>query len=133
MSKSTEKEWLSTLFTSVVAPPPLYTTQSNNAADITEIGTRYLMQPRYLQARQLRQSMSRAYAVYAVQLMYNGGQGFTTSDGSHIGIQNPNIIEIVPKTVITRGVMPAEVFITLFSMWAIFGSLMGVFHEFWRR
>jgi hypothetical protein len=132
MSKYNEKEWLSTLFSSVAAPPPFYMSQSNDAADVTDVGTGYLVQLKYLQAQQLRQSMLRAYAAYAT-LMYNGGQGFTTSDGSQIGIQNPNITEFVPATVLTRGVMPAEVPLALFGIWAIFGSLMGVFYGFRRR
>jgi hypothetical protein len=125
-------DWLPKLFTSVAAPPPFYLTQSIDPDDI-DIGTGINVQLQYLQAKQLRESMLRAYAAYAVQLMYNGGQGFTTVDGSRIEIQNPNVTEFVLGTVITRGVVPAEVPIVLFAAWAIVGSILGVIYGFRRR
>lgn len=83
MPKFGEK-WSSSLFTSAAAAPPLYAPYTDDGSDI-DSGTSFMAQMSYLQAEKLRQSMLRAYAAYVVQLMYNGGQGFTMRDGSHIG------------------------------------------------
>ncbi|KAH5614175.1 hypothetical protein HBI26_003750 [Parastagonospora nodorum] len=125
-------QWLSTLFTSVAAPPPLYASYTDDPSSI-EAGTGFLTQLSYLQPEQLRQSMLRAYGAYAVQLMYNGGQGFTGRDGSHVEFQNPNVTEFQSGTVITRGIMPAEVPFTLFVAWALVGAILGVKYGFRRR
>lgn len=77
--------------------------------------------------------MLRAYAACAVQLMYNGGQGFTYPNGSHVGFQNPNVTEFVPGLVLTLGVVPAKIPITLFAAWAILGPLMGFLYGMQRR
>lgn len=71
-----------------------------------------------------------AYATYAVQLTYNGGQGFTTSDGSCSHSNDPNVTIFGPSTVITRGVMSAEVPVTLLILWALMSSSLGVFCGF---
>jgi hypothetical protein len=132
MQKALKEDWLPSLFTSVAAPPPFFLTQSIDPNDI-DIGTGVNVQLRYLQAEQLRQSMLRSYAAYAVQLMYNGGQGFTTLSGSRIEIQNPNVTEFVLGTVLTRGVIPAELPIALFAAWAIVGSVLCLIYGFRRR
>jgi hypothetical protein len=125
-----KKEWLSKLFTTVAAPLTFYLSQSNDPTAVFDVGAEYLVQLNYLQAEQPQQSMLRPYAV---QLKYIDGQGFTTSNGFQIGMQNPTITECVPDTVITQGVMPVEVFTAFFSIWAIFGSLMGLFYDFKTR
>jgi hypothetical protein len=126
------EEWLSTLFTSTAAPPPFYAPYTTDDTDV-DAAAGFLLQLNYLQPEQLRQSMLRAYAAHAVQLMYNGGQGFTSGDGSHIGFQNPNVTEFVPGTVITRGVMPVEIPIVLFIAWALVASVLGIMYGFRRR
>jgi hypothetical protein len=126
------QEWLSSLFSSVAAPPPFYASTTDDPND-SDQAYGYDVQLSYLQAEQLRQSMLRAYAAYAVQLMYNGGQGFTSYDGSHISFQNPNITEFVSGTVISQGVMPAAIPIILFLAWALVGSVLGVVYGFRRR
>ncbi|KAF2028774.1 hypothetical protein EK21DRAFT_101653 [Setomelanomma holmii] len=125
-------EWLSTLFSSAAAPPPLYAASVTSDTDI-DANYGYLVQLGYLQAEQLRVSMTRAYAAYAVQLMFNGGQGYTSRDGSHIGFQNPNVTEFVRGTVITQGVMPAAIPVVLFVAWALVASVLGVLYGFRRR
>ena len=77
--------------------------------------------------------MLRAYAAYAVQLMYNGCHGFTSEDGSYVAFQNPNVTKLVASTVITRGVIRAEIPIALFGVWAVAGSLLGLVYGFRRR
>jgi hypothetical protein len=125
-------EWLASLFSSTAAPPPFYLTYSDDPTNI-DSASGLNIQLNYLQAEQLRQSMLRAYAAYAVQLMYNGGQGFTTREGSQISFQNPNVTEFVLGTVITRGVVPAELPIVLFVAWALVGSVLGIMYGFRRR
>ncbi|KAH7081825.1 hypothetical protein BKA63DRAFT_463289 [Paraphoma chrysanthemicola] len=126
------QEWLSTLFSSAAAPPPLYASSVTSDEDV-DAGYGYMVQLGYLQPEQLRKSMLGSYAAYAVQLMYNGGQGFTTRDGSHIGFHNPNVTEFVAGTVITRGVMPAAIPVVLFVAWALVASVLGMLYGFRRR
>ena len=128
----TEDEWLSTLFTSTAAPPPFYASYTKDP-DSVDATTGYLLQLSYLQASQLRQSVLRAYAAYAVQLMYNGGQGFTARDGSHVTFLNPNITSFVAGTVIKKGVMSAGLPVALFSLWTLMSTSLCVMYGFRRR
>lgn len=127
-----DNEWLSTLFTSTAAPPPFYASYTDNPDDV-DAGTGYLLQLNYLQASQLRQSVLRAYAAYAVQLMYNGGQGFTARDGSHVTFLDPNITSFVPGTVIKQGVMSAGLPVALFSFWTLMSTSLCIVYGFRRR
>lgn len=120
---STQDDWLNSFFTSTAAPPPFYASYTDDP-DSVDVGTGYMVRLGYLQASQLRQSMLRAYAAYAVQLMYNGGQGFTARDGSQVTLLNPNITSFVAGTVIKQGAMPASVPLALFSLWAIVGTTL---------
>lgn len=127
-----KQDWLSTLFTSAAVPPTLYAAYSNDPTD-QDSNSGYMVQLSYLSAEQLRQSMLRAYAAYAVQLMYNGGQGFSALDGTHIDFVNPNMTEFVPDTVIKAGVMSASIPVALFLAWAMVASVLGVVYGFRRR
>ncbi|KAH7350288.1 hypothetical protein BKA66DRAFT_600120 [Pyrenochaeta sp. MPI-SDFR-AT-0127] len=132
LPRDSGKEWLSYFFTSSAAPPPFYASYVSDDSDFdTAVG--YNVQLNYLQAEQLRSSLLRSYSAYAVQLMYNGGQGFTAVDGSHITFLNPNITEFVPGTVLKLGVMPAVVPVALFCLWALVGSVLGILYGFRRR
>ncbi|KAF2011601.1 hypothetical protein BU24DRAFT_454114 [Aaosphaeria arxii CBS 175.79] len=126
------KEWLSDLFSSVAAPPLFYASYTDDPDDV-DAGTGYMVQLSYLQASQLRQSMLRAYAAYAVQVMYNGGQGFTARDGSHVTSLNPNITSFVSSPVIKKGTMPAGLPVALFAMWAVMSTTLCVMYGFRRR
>ncbi|KAB5533377.1 hypothetical protein GE09DRAFT_1250627 [Coniochaeta sp. 2T2.1] len=64
--------------------------------DPMDAGTGTNIQLSYLQANDLRNSLLRAYAAYAVQLMFNGGQGYTAADGTHTTLPNPNVTELLP-------------------------------------
>jgi hypothetical protein len=132
MNDIKEKDWMSNFFSSVAAPPPFYQSFSTDPSDI-DVGSGALVQLNYLQAEELRESMLRAYAAYAVKLMYNGGQDFTSEDGSYVAFQNPNVTGLVASTVITRGVIRAEIPIALFGVWAVAGSLLGLVYGFRRR
>lgn len=125
-------EWLSSLFTSTAAPPPFYAPYTDNSNDV-DAGTGYLLQLSYLQASQLCQSILRAYAAYATQLMYNGGQGFTALDGSHVAFLNPNVTSFVPGTVIKQGVLSAELPLALFCLWTLMSTSLCIMYGFRRR
>jgi hypothetical protein len=127
-----ERDWLSNLFTSTAAPPLFYASYTDDP-DSVDAGTGYMVRLNYLQASQLRQSMLRAYAAYAVQLMYNGGQGFTAEDGSHVSVFNPNITSFVAGTVIKRGVMPVGPPLALFFLWALISTTLCAIYGFRKR
>jgi hypothetical protein len=126
-------EWISSLFRSSAAPPPFYGTYDFVAPDNSKRWSDYYLQLGFLQAEELRRSLLHAYASYAVQLMYNGGQVYTTSNGSKLTFTNPNMTEFLSGTVIKPGVMPAVVPVTLFCIWAIISSTLGIMYGFRRR
>jgi hypothetical protein len=131
-SLSPDSSWLMNFFTSTAAPPPFYAAYTNDPNGI-DAGTGITVQLRYLQASQLRQSMLHAYASYATQLMYNGGQGFTAQDGSHVTLLNPNITSFIAGPVITVGTMPPIVPGVLFAIWAILGAALCIIYGFRKR
>ncbi|KAF3049529.1 hypothetical protein E8E11_009958 [Didymella keratinophila] len=129
---STEEDWLNNFFTSTAAPPLFYASYTDDPESV-DTGTGYMLRLNYLQASQLRQSMLRAHAAYAVQLMYNGGQGFTARDGSHVTLFNPNITSFVAGTVIKRGVMPVGPPLALFFLWALTSMTLCAMYGFRKR
>jgi len=125
-------DWLGTVFKSVGAPPPFY--GQSAGGDPIDAGTGQNVQLTYLQADDLRRSLLRMHAAYAVQLMYNGGQPFTAVDGSHVtGEANPNVTMLQPGTVLAPGVVPAELPAALFLAWAVLGPLACLLYGFRRR
>lgn len=96
----------------------------------------YYLQLGFLQAEQLRQSLLRAYAAYAayaVQLVFSNKQAYTAQNGSQLTFLNPNATAFELGTVITPGVMPAIVPVTLFCIWALVSSTLGIMYSFRRR
>lgn len=125
-------DWLSKFFTSAAAPPTFYASFTDDPSSL-DAGTGTPLQLSYLQAEQLRRSLLGAHAGYATQLMYNGGQGFTALDGSHINFNNPNVTEFVAGTVLKLGNIPASVPASLFFAWAFIGPILGIIYGFRRR
>jgi hypothetical protein len=125
---------VSALFTSSAGPGPYYASYNLTDSPI-DAGTGTLLQLSFLQASGLRYSLLRAYAAYAVQLMYNGGQGSNTVDGGHTSFRNPNpnVTEFLPGTVLTPGIVPAEVSATLFLIWSVAVLLLCAVYGFRRR
>lgn len=87
----------------------------------------------YLQASQLRQSVLHAHAAYAVQLMCNGGQGFTARDGSHATLFKPDITSFVAGTAIKRGIMPVGPPFALFFLWTLTSMTLCAMYGFRKR
>jgi hypothetical protein len=125
-------DWLSKLFTSSAAPPTFYASYTEDPESI-DAGTGFMVQLKYLQAMQLRQSMLRAQASYAVQLMYDGGQSFTARDGSQVTSVNPNVTAFVAGTVITAGKVHPVIPVVLFAVWALLSSTLCLIYGFRKR
>jgi hypothetical protein len=68
-----------------------------------------------------------------VQLMYNGGQVYTTRNGTQLTFINLIMTELVPGTVIVPNVIPAIVQLTLFCIWALISSTLSIMYGFRRR
>ena len=127
-----DKDWLSNLFTSSAAPPAFYAPYTDDP-DAVDAGGGIMFQLGYLNATQLRQSMLRAHAAYATQLMYNGGQGFTALDGSHVTSFNPNITSFVAGAVLTAGKVAPSIPVALFAVWALLSSSLCLIYGFRKR
>jgi hypothetical protein len=124
-------EWLSTFFSSVSAPPAFY---AQFTQDPGGKATGALIQLSMLQANDLRSSLLRAHGAYAVQLMYNGGQGYSASDGSHgASFLNNNVTAFEATTVLQSGVMAPIYPAVLLAIWASGFMLLGILYGFRRR
>lgn len=104
--------WVNAIFSSISGEPQLYDKNLDKSINLS-----------YLQPEQLRRSMLRIYAAYAINLMYGNGRGFiSTSEGGGgviTGSGNPNVTAFPSGTVIKPGVVPMEVLIFVFSVWTL--------------
>jgi hypothetical protein len=123
--------WMSQLFDSVAASPPFYALY--DSPDEIDVGTGSLIQLQYLQADQLKNSLLRAHAAYAVQLMYSGGQGFSAQGGSATGSVNPNVTAFQPGTVLKPGPVPVYVPGVFFLVWTVASLVLTAMYGFRRR
>jgi hypothetical protein len=124
-------EWLSTFSSSVSAPPAFY---AQFADDPGDEATGALTQLSMLQATDLRGSLLRAHGTYAVQLMYNGGQGYSASDGNHgASFVNNNVTAFEATTVLQGGVVAPIYPAVLLAIWALASMLLGLLYGFRRR
>lgn len=121
---------MSALVKSALAPPPFYAAFDTDPIDA---GTGTLLQLSYLQANDLKISLLRANAAYAVRLMYTGGEAFTDLDGSHTSSANANVTEFLPGAVLKPGIISPYVPATLFLAWALAVSVLCVVYGFRRR
>lgn len=77
--------WPEDFFNSAEAPPSLLTSGSDDGVVFVTV------RPTLLQASELRRSLLRAYGTAAVQLMYNGGQGYSFArSGQQYRFNNTN-------------------------------------------
>jgi hypothetical protein len=72
-------------------------------------------------------------AAYAVQLVFNGGQGFTALDGSHAVSHNENITAFRAGTVISAGVLSPYGPVALSGVWATLSAGLCITYGFRRR
>ncbi|KAB5511706.1 hypothetical protein GE09DRAFT_639329 [Coniochaeta sp. 2T2.1] len=130
MSAAADSSLMSALFSSAGREKPLYASFSQDPIDA---GTGTNIQLSYLQANDLRNSLLRAYAAYAVQLMFNGGQRYTATDGTHTTFPNPNVTELLPGSILTNGIVPPEVPAILFLVWSLAVLSFCALYGFRRR
>lgn len=126
-------DWVGALFRSSGAASTFYGSHVLQRENGSRYTATFLTQPAYLQAEQLRRSLLHAYASYAVQLVYNGGDVYTLSDGSTLSFTNPNGTAFQRATVIKPGVVSAIVPLGLFCVWALVSSTLGLMYGFRRR
>jgi len=121
-----DADWFVSILESGGAPAPEYGAQNQVQKNGSNTVFYYSAQLGYLQAEHLRRSMLRVYASFAEQLMYSGGQ-------AHITFTNDNATAFESGQIITPGVMPAIVPVTLFCIWALISSSLGIVYGFRRR
>lgn len=118
--------------TSPTAPPYVGAYDYGNSID-TVLLDHFYLQSDYLQAERLWQSLLRAYAAFAVQLMYNGGRAVTTLNGSQTTFINPNVTEFTSGLVIKPGLIPSIDPVGFFCLWALITSALNLVYGFRRR
>lgn len=123
-------EWynfLGDLFNSVAGPPELYAAFNTDPGDA---GTGTMLRLSYFQGDDLRKSILRAYAAYAVHLMYGGDKGFTSLSGSHTTLVNPNVTAFLPGRVLKYGEIPVFVPMTLLVAWSLSSAMLSALYGF---
>lgn len=125
------RTWPDNFFTSAEAQPAFLTSESgDNVVFVT-------VRPTLLQASELRSSLLRAYGTAAVQLMYDGGQGYSFASGGQQRLRfrfpNPNATAFEAARVLDRGPVPPLVPGVLLAIWACGTSLLSFLYGFRRR
>jgi hypothetical protein len=93
-----------------------------------------MVRPSLLQASELRRSLLRAYGTVAVQLMYNGGQGYSFArSGQQYKFKNPNATAFVSGKVLGRGPVPPVLPGILLALWALGSCSLSFYYGFRRR
>ncbi|KAK7709782.1 hypothetical protein SLS64_006023 [Diaporthe eres] len=87
-------------------------------------GSQVNIQSSYLQAAELRRSLTRAYSLYALELMYNSGVGYVDPNGTYVlgNFTNTEATGYAADTVLVPGVVPPALVAVLLTLWAV-GSL----------
>lgn len=120
--------WSEDFFTSAEASPSLLTAESDDNVVFA------LVRPALLQASELRRSLLRAYGTAAVQLMYDGGHGYSFAySGQRYSFTNPNATAYEPTRVLGRGRIPPALPGVLLALWALGTCLLSVLYGFNRR
>lgn len=84
-----------------------------------------------LQAAQLRRALARAYGITAVQLMYDGAQGYKL--GHFATYENKNVTGYYREQVLVPGDVPPALPAILFFLWALISCILSVKYGFLRR
>jgi hypothetical protein len=123
-----ETEWLSYFYASV----------GKFAQGYSQLGTHFIgnqvpLQSSYLQAEELRRSLTRAYALYALQLMYNDGVGYVDQNGTYHEASefvNQEAVGYTGNTVLVPGVVPPVLGFVFLALWAIGSVFFGFLYGF---
>lgn len=123
------KTWSEDFFTAADAPRSILTPMSGDNAVFA------LVRPTLLQAVELRRALVRAYGAAAVQLMYDGPQGYqlgrATYDGTNFTNENATGYRLAP--VLVRGPIPPALPGILLIIWALISCFLSVWFGFLRR
>ncbi|KAM7198380.1 hypothetical protein V8F20_006141 [Naviculisporaceae sp. PSN 640] len=125
-----DEEWLSNFYGSIGKFK-----QGYSSKDFSSVGNSIPLQSTYLQAEELRRSLTRAYALYALQLVYNDGVGYVDSNGIYHEISefvNEDAVSYTRDTVLVPGIVPSEVAVVFLALWAIGSFCFGVLYGFRR-
>jgi hypothetical protein len=123
--QSKQTSWADDFFTSAEAQQAFLT---NESGDLVVWLT---VRPTLLQASDLRRSLLRAYGSAAVQLMYNGGQGYSFAQiGDRYRFANPNATAFIANRVLIPGPLPAVVPAVLFVLWCIGCASLSIAYGF---
>lgn len=130
-SNGDRTEWINDLFASVSGEREFFAKLASDLEIDNIMGEEIRLS--YLQPNDLRNSMLRAYAAYAINLMYSNGQGFTAVNGKGVGSSNPNVTAFPPGTVIKPGVIPMELPLVMFSIWTLISVVLCAMYGFRQR
>ncbi|KAK3294132.1 uncharacterized protein B0H64DRAFT_399768 [Chaetomium fimeti] len=123
-----ETEWLSHLYASAGRFAQGYAQLGTHF-----IGTRVPLQSAYLQAEELRGSLTRAYGLYVMQLVYNGGVGYVDGEGRYREASefvNGEAVVYSRGTVLVPGIVPPVVAFVFLALWAVGSGCFGVLYLF---
>ncbi|KAK4201653.1 hypothetical protein QBC40DRAFT_223192 [Triangularia verruculosa] len=125
-----ESEWLSAFYGSVGRFSQGYTRVGTHF-----IGNQVPLQSGYLQAEELRRSLTRGFGVYAMQLAYNDGVGYVDGMGGWREISefvNGEAVGYKRDTVLVQGIVPPGVVVVFLGAWAAGAVVFGVMFYFRR-
>ncbi|VBB73824.1 Putative protein of unknown function [Podospora comata] len=111
-----EKEWLSAFYGSVGK-----FSQGYSRVGTHFIGNQVPLQSGYLQAEELKRSLTRGFGVYAMQLVYNDGVGFVDGNGTYREVSefvNGEARSYRRDTVLVQGIVPPVAVVVLLGVWA---------------
>ncbi|KAH7369687.1 hypothetical protein BKA65DRAFT_3394 [Rhexocercosporidium sp. MPI-PUGE-AT-0058] len=120
--------WAENFFTSAETMPTLRTALADDAVVWLTV------RPTLLQASDLRRSLLRAFGTTAVQLMYDGGQGYSFEEiGQRFRFTNPNATAFQPIRVLTTGLVPPVIPAILMGLWCLGSCYLSFKYGFKRR
>jgi hypothetical protein len=125
----TTKTWSEDFFTAADAPRSIFSSMSDDSVVFV------VVRPTLLQAEELRKALSRAYSSTAVQLMYDGPQGFKLGQSQYDGtsFRNGNVTGYRLAYVLVPGVVPPVLPCTLLAIWALISCYLSIRYGFLRR
>lgn len=123
-----ETEWLSNFYGSVGK-----FAQGYSQVDTHFMGNKVPLQSSYLQADELRRSLTRAYALYALQLVYNDGVGYVDRNGTYHEASefvNEEAVAYKRGKVLVPGIVPPVVVFVFLGLWGLGSLCFGVLYGF---
>ncbi len=124
-------DWLSSFFSSVGKFQ-----QDYSEVDYEFGGNAVTLQSSYLQADELRRSLTRAYALYSLELMYNNGVGYVDANGSyHVQSEftNAQAAGYTQDNILVPGIVPPVVAAILLAFWSLGSLILALLYGFRRQ